>query len=78
MANPSLMLNDRFWTILESIDSLESEVPLEYFLEELQKGPENSPVDEGDLNSVISFLASLDYPVLVTERDGRKYISPPA
>lgn len=64
------IISDSFWQILQEIDSLESDCPVELFKERF----ENGDISNDRLFEVITFLKRFDYPVAVKKKSGMPWI----
>jgi len=69
MSTPSKILNDSFWKILTTIESLDEDISLEEL--SLQFESDQSQVK---ILEVVSFLKKFDYPIVTTKKDGRSWL----
>ncbi len=69
MSISNKILNDKFWNILATIESLEQDVSFE----ELTCHSEEV-VEDSDILEVVSFLRKFNYPISTTKKDGRSWL----
>jgi hypothetical protein len=69
MSTSSKILNDSFWKVLATIETLDQDLSFEELLHDLGEG-----VEQSDILEVVSFLKKFNYPVFTTKKAGSSWI----
>ncbi len=63
------IISDRFWNVLQEIDNLDSDCPLELFKERFDE------LDDETVFEVVTFLKKFEYPITIKKKAGMPWIT---